>query len=513
VLRINRNLIIAAAIMLAAVIGRTYHIDRRPMHTDEAVHAVKFIDLLERGVYQYDPHEYHGPALYYLTLPIVLLQGKTNAAELDIKSLRFVPLAASLLFFIPLLFLRKIISDRAILMATITAAISPIIIFLSRYYIHETLLAGFMFAAICCAWLYLAERKWREAVAAGIFTGLAIATKETVTLSLTAAAIAFTVTVFSEPKYRNEFLDSHNRRHFILTVTAVITVCFLLYSSFFSNFSGMTDLGEAYFHAYSRAGGQGHEKPWYYYLRLLFYFKDRSGFTATESYIIIAAAITGIAAFRLTAEDYLKRSFVKFLAIYSFTLMFIYSCLPYKMPWLALEWMQPMTLLAGIGTAWITAKNKPILLRLSAGALFIATAAHLIFQIYRENDRFICDTRNPYIYSQTCSDFLRLPKMVKTISDIHPAKTAMPISVISDEYWPIPWYLRNFTAVGYWNSIPDHKLKAPLIITSVDFANELAPQLEQNYTTGIYGLRSGVILVAFVRNDLWQSYLERQNKQ
>jgi len=482
------------------------------MHTDEAVHAVKFIDLLEHDFYQYDPHEYHGPALYYLTLPIVLLTGRTSAAELDATILRLVPLLASLLFFIPLLFLSRIIKGHAILVAVITAAVSPIITYFSRYYIHETLLAGFMFAAICCSWLYIAERKWHQIFAAGIFLGLAISTKETVTLSLAAASAAFAVTLFSEPQYRKDFFSKLNRLHIIIACTAMITVCIILYSSFLSNYSGIADFAKAYIHAFSRAGGQGHEKPWYYYLRLLFYFREGPGFTATESYIIIAAALTGIAAFRRSSKDILTGSFVKFLAVYSFALMFIYSCLPYKMPWLALGWMQPMTLLAGIGTAWAAAKQKPLWLRLTVCAAFIAATAHLSYQIYRENGRFMCDNRNPYVYSHTCTDFLRLPKMVKTIADIQVAGTAMPILVISDEYWPLPWYLREFTSIGYWNSVPQQTLTAPLLITSSDVANELYPNLNQNYTTGIYGLRSGVLLVTFVRNDLWQAYLDQMDK-
>src|SRR5262245_21182237 len=39
----------------------------RPMHADEAIHADKLGTLLEGGGYAYDPSQYHGPTLYYLT--------------------------------------------------------------------------------------------------------------------------------------------------------------------------------------------------------------------------------------------------------------------------------------------------------------------------------------------------------------------------------------------------------------------------------------------------------------
>lgn len=42
--------------------------DRPTMHADEAVLADKFGTLLEKGSYQYDPREFHGPLLAWLTL-------------------------------------------------------------------------------------------------------------------------------------------------------------------------------------------------------------------------------------------------------------------------------------------------------------------------------------------------------------------------------------------------------------------------------------------------------------
>ncbi|NQT01065.1 MAG: TIGR03663 family protein, partial [Planctomycetes bacterium] len=56
-------LILAATIVALAL--RLPRLRQRPMHGDEAVHADKFGELLEDGVYTYDPYEYHGPTLNY----------------------------------------------------------------------------------------------------------------------------------------------------------------------------------------------------------------------------------------------------------------------------------------------------------------------------------------------------------------------------------------------------------------------------------------------------------------
>ena len=66
-------LAIYGVLILAAAGGalafRLPRLADRPMHTDEAVQAAKFGELLDEGQYRYDPVEYHGPTLYYLTLP------------------------------------------------------------------------------------------------------------------------------------------------------------------------------------------------------------------------------------------------------------------------------------------------------------------------------------------------------------------------------------------------------------------------------------------------------------
>ena len=84
-------MVIAGALAL-----RLPQLDRRPMHTDESVHAIKFQGLWEKGAYAYDPNEFHGPSLYYATLPFAWLNGAANFAELREFTLRLVPVAFGL---------------------------------------------------------------------------------------------------------------------------------------------------------------------------------------------------------------------------------------------------------------------------------------------------------------------------------------------------------------------------------------------------------------------------------
>ena len=64
----NRALAPCLAIFAAALVFRIPDLADRPMHADEAVLADKFGGLLETGSFSYDPQDYHGPALAWLTL-------------------------------------------------------------------------------------------------------------------------------------------------------------------------------------------------------------------------------------------------------------------------------------------------------------------------------------------------------------------------------------------------------------------------------------------------------------
>ncbi|MFO1529947.1 MAG: hypothetical protein U1F77_09520 [Kiritimatiellia bacterium] len=61
--------------------------------------------LLDEGfAYRYDPVEYHGPTLYYFTVPLAHLRGRDGFRQLDETTLRLVPalFGAGLLLWLPL---------------------------------------------------------------------------------------------------------------------------------------------------------------------------------------------------------------------------------------------------------------------------------------------------------------------------------------------------------------------------------------------------------------------------
>ena len=86
----------ALALLLAfagALFLRAPQLGNRPLHNDEGINATKLAALWEKGEYKYDPHEFHGPTLYYFSLPILWLGPAKNSAELSDAQLRVITVA------------------------------------------------------------------------------------------------------------------------------------------------------------------------------------------------------------------------------------------------------------------------------------------------------------------------------------------------------------------------------------------------------------------------------------
>jgi hypothetical protein len=139
---------------------------------------------------------------------------------------------------------------------------------------------------------------------------------------------------------------------------------------------------------------------------------------------------------------------------------------------------------------------------------------HLGMQSFRANFKFYADSRNPYVYAHTSMDFLNLIQRVNDAARHHPDGEGMLIKVITrpDEAWPLPWYLRKFTRVGYWQKVEEAGGldEVPLIISSVEKTEKLWPDLQDTHQSEFYGLRPEVLLVLHIQKDLWEKILEKQ---
>ena len=292
----------AAAVALAL---RLPNLEQRPMHTDEAVHAVRLGDMLERGAYEYDPHDYHGPTMYYSTVPLAWLRGERTLAQLTATTMRLVPLVFGVALVLLLLASVNILGRAEAAWAALFTAVSPFLVYFSRYYIMEMLLVFFTFALLLAAWRYWQTGRIGWAIFAGVCVGLTHATKETCVITWFSLAVALAVFWLIEPAR-----PQLRPMHLVAFLLPAAMVSAVLFSVFFTDWRGVPQSVLTYLNYAKRGQGSGHEQPWYHYLQL--YSWHRAGKILWTEAAIVLLAYIGI--FRSFHE---RLGFGRFLAIYT----------------------------------------------------------------------------------------------------------------------------------------------------------------------------------------------------
>jgi len=494
----------------AAILFRVVRLDLRPMHHDEANQAVKFGELLEREEYRYDPVEHHGPTLYYFSLPFAWIGSGRSFAALDEVTLRLVPALFGVGIVLLLLLLKDGFSRSSIVFSGIFVAVSPLMVFYSRFYIQETLLVFFLLGTIAASWRYHVDRTWRWAAATGFFIGLMYATKETCIIVLGALFIGLLLArIFTRESIGKKPPISHA---FILLGSAFV-VAFLFFSSFFQNPKGIMDSVLSFQTYFSKAGDAGfHSYPWPYYLKMLSFSRFGNGPVWSEALILVLAIFGCVAAFYSKSQKNSSPLFMRFIFFFTLLATAIYSLIPYKTPWNMLPFFIGIILLAGNGAAFLLDRSKNLASWSLILLIICAGIFHLGYQAHSANFRFHADSRNPYVYAQTNTDFLNLVQRVNDIAQYHHDQKDMLIKVIThpDEAWPLPWYLRVFTRVGYWQEAEKAGVleDVPVVISSIDKTEHLLAELQQTHQGEFFGLRPEVLLAVHIRKDLWEKFLE-----
>jgi uncharacterized protein (TIGR03663 family) len=484
-----------AVLVLAAVL-RLPHLQHRPMHTDEAVHAVKFGALLESGSYAYDANEYHGPTLNAFSLIPAWLRGQASFADLDEITLRIVPVIFGLgLVLLPLLFL-PFAGRSAALAAAFWIAISPMQVFYSRYYIQEVLFVFFSFALLLCFFRYCASGHWSWALAVGLALGFLHATKETDILIL-AAATAAGLAVWLDGRHPLRV----PRTRLLIFFSAALVVSGFFFSSFLVHPQGILDSFRTYQTYFQRGAGQTlHVQPWYYYFRLLFFFHAPGKSIWSEAWVLPFVMAGIYAAFRRTKrpEDEAGLPFARFFIYFTLILCALYAAIPYKTPWNASGFYYGMLLLGGRGAVELLHLLKKRMV--VAVALVVLCAILLARQAILINSTYDSDPCNPWVYAHPGPDVERISTAVELAARSGPDGTSTFVEVVvpGDEYWPLPWTLRKLQNVGWYSAVNERIPAAPIILITPDQEPALLHQL---YEVPPPGKRDLYV-------PLWQAYTE-----
>jgi uncharacterized protein (TIGR03663 family) len=501
----------AVFVVLLGALLRLSLLDLRPMHTDEAVHAVKFGTLLETGVYRYDRNEYHGPTLNYFTLLPAWVVGEGTLAELSEGTLRIVPALFGIGLVLLILSLRST-GPTAVAAAAFLAACSPIMTYYSRYYIQETLLVFFTMGLIVSVWRFLARGHAGWAVAAGISAGLMFATKETWVISIGAMGVSLLATHLIRRREGTasswKSVDPVRPRSVALGVAAGVAVSVLFFSSFFTHWEGLRDSILAYQTYVGRAGeASRHGNPWHHFLQMLIWWHEGPGPIWTEASIVIFGA-AGILGSFFGAAARSRSSFAAagngaprvrppggigegsgkpgpaqpardlriFLGVYACLMLIIVSALPYKTPWLVLGALLPLILMAGWGVAdflaWL-----PVRVKVPGYVLIAILGVHLVWQSYLANFEYYDNPSNPMVYAHPTDDVRQIAQIVADAAAAAPGDLPVQVVVSGDEYWPLPWYFRRLPRVGWWSAITNEFTPTPVILVSPDMEQDLIARL------------------------------------
>ena len=501
------------AIFLIAAVLRLYDLNLVPLHHDEGVNGNFLVRLVREGAYQYDPENYHGPTLYYFSalIPWVTKVLFGSAARdsygLTTFTIRLIPALFGLATILLVFLLRKRLGTIATLSAALMLAVSPGAVYLSRYFIHETLFVFFTLGIVVAGVRFYDERSPSYLIALAASAALLFATKETAMITAGVLLIALALTLVymrfnrgaleASTAERNRVAGGiikemgHSSSLIVSLVLAFVVfqaVYFLFYSSFFTNYKGIYDSLQT-FAIWTKTGQTAHVHPPAMYINWL---------VKQESPLLFLGAI-GAAIVVLKP----KNSLALFCALWSFGLIAAYSLIPYKTPWLLLNFVVPLAPIAGYAVQAIYEMDKGQL-RLVVVILFVAAgiatsqSIDLNFINYdNDNPRYV------YVYAHTTRGALDLVNEIEQIAKQKDGgKTG--ITIVSPDYWPLPWYLRNYSRVGYYGRMAASS--EPIIIANekqkpeVDASyGEVYQQVSSKETDGSFQLRPGVKLLLYVR--------------
>jgi len=499
---------LAAAFVAVAALGlalRAPDLGLRPFHNDEGVNAIKFRRLYVNNKYRYDPNEFHGPTLPYLTLPAAWLTGSRPFNDYSEEMFRGVTVAFGVGLILVLWPLAPDLGAKQVLWAGLFTAISPAMVFYSRDYIHEMLLVFFTALTFICAWRYWQTRRLAWAVTCGFALGLMAATKETFVFNLAAMGVA--VACVARRPFP-AFAKFGRGAAIALLIGSVVAALF--FTSFFTNRDGIVDAVRAYLPWLHRAGGSSaatpHAHPWYFYLQRLFFFPRKGLWVSSESFVGALAVIGFFAAHGILP---------RLIRYYTLVLTIIYCALPYKTPWCLLGFYHGMILLAAIGAVavWEACRRK-----WTKGVLAAALASGCVLLVFEScyanfgtfQGTLVCaDPMNPYVYAQTSPDIERLLQTVDGLIRVSPQRYETTMEVMSaDSFWPLPWYLRRYKNVGYWEKIPDQPLP-PIVIAAATLHADFDERPNKTHLmAGYFKLRPDVFLELYVSIDLWTRYVQ-----
>lgn len=434
--------VLFVVIFLIALALRLSFLDLRLLHHDEAIHAWFSYELLTKGTYIYDPM-YHGPLLYYVTAGMFFLLGQSDAVARLLPAL----FGAAIVPLVYALARLGYLDRRQALVAALFIAISPNLVYFSRFLRHDIFQLFFTVLLLVALLAYLERKRTAYAVLAGLAAGGGMCLKEDMPLFIVVIVVFGVYLLWRRdvPFPRTWIRDT------VIASAVAVGVMALFYSSMGVHPEVLeTGVIAAYTHWTAMHNQCRICGPWYFYILLfllyevpifilalfaLVQFADRhdplpgwiarirnrfhrGGQPAGTEYT------TGppLPAYRGPGRQWdRKELFFLFCILWFVATLAAYAYLGEKVPWLIIHQLFPAILVS----VYMLNEKKAVF-ALAGCAFLVLMTFHVAFTPG--------DINEPIVQVQNSED-LRLVMHLIDASD--------SVVIASENYWPLPWYDRG----------------------------------------------------------------------
>ena len=441
---------------------RIFLLGIKPPHFDEGINGWFVDQMVKNGFYNYDPTNYHGPLHFYILFLSQTLLGR------NLWALRL-PVVLGSIFCIRLATkFEPVVGRNTSLLAALAMSVSPGFVFYGRYAIHEVwlLLFSMLFVlGLLGLWKY-GTRGYLWCVCMGL-AGM-ILTKETYIIHVGCALLAIPIAWVS---YRLKPTDDgqiapQTWRYVDLALAILVGIAAIIffYSGTFLHWNGLKGLYQT-FGAWFKTGhnGNGHEKPYYYWLMLV----------ARYEWPVLFGLIF------CSCCQFFRSLPVRYLAIMGVGCLTAYSIVHYKTPWCIISVVWPLLFVFGA----ILSLVPPFYQQVSRVACGVLLACSLLVTIWL--NYFHCTTESePYVYVQTYNDIFKLTDPLLKLAHSNPTYYQLVGHMIRTSAYPIPWMLGDFPRVGYYehDNLPT-TLDADFLLVQQDKIADVESKLHGSYYT------------------------------
>ena len=452
-------------ILLVTIFLRFWTLDLKLFHHDEAIHSWFSYELLTKGTWMYDP-SYHGPFLYYVTAGMFSLFGDSDLVA------RLLPALFGTLL-IPLVYcVYRIgyINKNQTLLVALFIAISPDMVYFSRFLRHDIFMLFFTFLLLIALLYYFERGQVRYTLIAAVAMAGALSCKEEMPVIILIFASFFIIAT-----WRGTFtLPASWKRDLVIGLILVTAIMSVLYTGFGAhpetlvgqNFqitaqgvhfeTNTTGWYQAVGHWIDMHNQQRLGGPFYFYIPfyllyelpifilaiigtlqfvlkgvdLTLVFKRLKNiiltrkFSRTTGYL----AETSLHQLQNPRPGYSKSDeFFRFCIYWMILTMAFYAYVGEKVPWLLIHQLLPMCFVAVYKLNW-----QKIAFALAGCIFLVVMTWHVTF--------IPMDINEPVVQVQNSEDIREVMQLIDASNTV---------VVASKDYWPLPWYYRG----DRWNKI------------------------------------------------------------